>query len=144
MPAIKTLDRIKAKWNRVTAAASGEYEDGVRNPRTDWKTATVAAEKSYEAGIQKSIQQKAFGKGVSKAGTAKWQENAINKGPARFSQGVQLAEQAYADGFAPFRETISALKLPERGPKGDPVNIQRVALMAKALHDKKITLRGGA
>jgi hypothetical protein len=144
MPAIKTLDRIKAKWNRVTSAASGEYEEGVRNPRTDWKTATMGAEKAYESGIQKSIQQKAFGKGVNKAGTAKWQTNAIEKGPARFSQGVQLAEQAYADGFAPFRDVIANLKLPDRGPKGDPVNIQRVALQAKALHDKKLSLRGGA
>jgi len=138
MANIKSLDRINTKWQRVTAAAGAEYEEGVRNPKADWKAETVAANAAYKAGLQKSIAADSFRKGVESAGTAKWQENAINKGPARFSQGVTLAVDAYSAGFAPYRAVIAGLTLPPRGPKGDAGNIQRVAVVAAALHAKKL------
>lgn len=142
MAKIKALDKIADKWTRVAGAAGAEYEEGVRNPRADWATETQKAETNYEQGVQASISRKAFGKGVKSAGTDKWQRNAIEKGPIRFTQGVQLSKKAYEDGFSPFRETIAALKLPPRGPKGDPKNILRVAAVAKALHDRKLQLEG--
>jgi hypothetical protein len=138
MANIKALDRINAKWQRVTAGAGAEYEEGVRNPTADWKSETLKANASYKAGVQKSISLDSFAKGVDAAGTAKWQKNAIEKGPARFAQGVSLAVDAYSTGFAPYRQVISALTLPPRGPKGDASNINRVAVVAKALHDKKL------
>lgn len=138
MANIKALDRINAKWQRVTAAAGAEYEEGVRNPSADWKTETLKQNAAYKAGVQKSISLDSFAKGVEHAGTAKWQKNAIEKGPARFAQGVSLAVDAYSTGFAPYRQVISSLTLPPRGPKGDTSNINRVAVVAKALHDKKL------
>jgi hypothetical protein len=138
MANIKPLDRINAKWQRVTSAAGAEYEEGVRNPTADWKVETLKANSAYKAGLQKSISLDSFAKGVEAAGTLKWQNNAIAKGPSRFAQGVQLAVDAYSIGFAPYRQVISALTLPPRGPKGDVSNINRVAVVAKALHDKKI------
>jgi len=139
MANIKPLDRINAKWQRVTAASGAEYEEGVKNPTRDWKTETLAANAAYKAGLQKSIAADSFAKGVSSAGTTKWQENAVNKGPSRFAQGVQLAVDAYSTGFAPYRQVIQSLTLPPRGAKGDPSNINRVAVVAKALHDKKLS-----
>ena len=139
---IKSTERIKNKWMRVTSAAQAEYEEGVRNPRSSWAAGAKAAESSYEKGIQASIARKGYGKGVLAAGDATWSRNAIEKGPARFSQGVSLSADAYAAGFAPYAETLKSLSLPTRGPKGDPGNIQRVASVAKALHDKKISLAG--
>lgn len=140
MANIKPLDRTATKWARVSSGAQQEYLEGVQNPRADWETETRAAEKTYEQGIQNSLSRKAFGKGVAKAGTAKWQERATTLGPARYSTGVQAAQNAYREGFAPYREVIQNLQLPARGPKGDPSNIQRVAAVAKALHDKKLQL----
>lgn len=142
MAKIKSLDRISEKWKRVASGAQAEYEEGVKNPRVDWAEATAAAEQNYEQGVQQAISQKSFGKGVKSAGTAKWQKNAIEKGPQRFAQGVQLSEDNYKSGFAPFRTVIENTTLPPRGPKGDPKNIQRVAVLAKNLHDEKIRLRG--
>ncbi len=139
MAEIKSLDRIGSKWKRVASGAGAEYEEGVKNPKRDWAQSTVAAEPAYVQGIQASIARKGFSKGVAKAGTDKWQRNAIEKGPARFSQGVELGQDAYEKGFAPFREVIARTTLPARGAKGDPKNIQRVAVMAKALHDAKIS-----
>lgn len=139
---VKSQERIKAKWQRVTSGASAEYEEGVRNPRGSWAAGAKAAEGAYEKGVQAAIARKGYGKGVSKTGDAGWQTNAINKGPQRFSQGVNLAGDAYSTGFAPYSETLKALTLKPRGPKGDPGNIQRVADVAKALHDKKLSLAG--
>jgi len=113
------------------------------SPRTDWADATAKAEERYEQGVRESISRKSFGKGVKAAGTSKWQENAIKKGPARFSEGVALGVDNYEKGFAPYREVIARTVLPTRGPKGDPKNIQRVAAMAKALHDAKVSKVGG-
>ena len=142
MPAIKSTAQIADKWKRRAGSAGIEYEEGVKNPRADWAEETKKAESTYEQGVQASIARKAFGKGVTKAGTDKWQRNAIAKGPARFTSGVQLAGGSYEEGFAPFAQTIAQTQLPSRGPKGDPKNIQRVAVMSKALHDKKIELEG--
>lgn len=138
MAQVKSLDRISSKWTRVTSAAAGEYEEGVRNPTKDWKTETAQANAAYKAGLQKSLQDDRFKKGVEAAGSQKWQDMAIAKGPSRFSQGVSLAGDAYSAGFAPYRQVIQALTLPPRGAKGDPANINRVAIVAKALHDKKV------
>lgn len=142
MAKIKDTARIAAKWKRRAESAGPEYEEGVRNPRADWATQTAAAESNYEQGVQASISRKAFGKGVRKAGTEKWQKNALEKGPSRFATGVALAQDNYETGFAPFQATIASLQLPPRGPKGDPKNIARVAAIAKALHAKKLELAG--
>lgn len=142
MPAVKSLDRISSKWARVAAVSQGEYEEGVKNPRVDWAEATKAAEANYERGVQAAIQRKSFGKGVSKAGTAKWQTNTLTKGPSRWAGGIQISEQAYQSGFAPYREVIMRTVLPPRGPKGDPKNIQRVAVLADALHKERISRQG--
>lgn len=139
---IKSTDRIKQKWARVTSGAGNEYLDGVTNPRSSWSAGASGAEKAYNAGVQAAITRGGFGKGVRKAGDKKWQDNAISKGPARFSQGVSLAEDSYAAGFAPYADTLKSLTLTPRGPKGDPANINRVAQVAKALNDKKKSLAG--
>lgn len=141
MPAIKPLDFISAKWKRVTGLSAENYKEGVENPKVDWATATTAAEENYNKGVQDAIAQKRFGKGVRKAGTDKWQQGAINKGTSRWPEGIRLSGTAYQDGFAPYREVILNTTLPARGPKGDAKNIERVRVMAAALHKKRIELQ---
>lgn len=138
MAGIKPLNSVAAKWSRVAGAAQGEYEEGVKNPRRSWAAETAKAEAAYDKGVQAAISAKRFGKGVRAAGDAKWQQNAIEKGPARYSQGVGLALEAYQTGFEPYHRALSSLVLPARGPKGDPGNINRVAIVAKTLHDIKM------
>lgn len=142
MASIKPLSKVSEKWKRVAQVSQAEYEDGVKNPRTDWATATKAAEGAYKKGVTEAAAAGRFGKGVDKAGTSKWQTNAINKGPSRWSNGISLSTSNYEDGFKPYHDTIASLNLPPRGPKGDPANIARVSAVAKALHDKKIALKG--
>lgn len=138
MPAIKDLGQAGAKWKRMAAAATPEYKFGVEHPRKDWATETKAAEGAYEAGIAASLADKRFGKGVDRAGTSKWQQGAIEKGVSRWAQGVGVSQAAYEQGVKPYFDVISRITLPKRGPKGDPNNIQRVAILAEALHAEKL------
>jgi hypothetical protein len=136
------MARIQQKWVDASSIAQGAYEFGVNNPRTDWGLATAAAEANYTKGVQSAIQRGAFGKGVKAAGAQKWKDNALRKGATRFAEGVRLSTDAYAKGFQPYADVIARTSLPARGPKGDPGNINRVAVMAKALHDAKLAIQG--
>lgn len=143
MPAVKSRERTKAKWARVTSGAGEEYREGVTNPKKDWAKETSNANAAYKAGIAASVAADSFKKGVERAGTSAWQKGAIEKGPDRFAQGVALAEEKYADGFEPYRKVIESTTLPPRGRRGDPNNMQRSIQMAKALHEKRVQLKGG-
>jgi hypothetical protein len=140
MPAIKDMSKIKETWKRRAQASTPEYEDGVRNPKKDWASETAAAEKNYNSGVNAAMARGAFGKGVKNAGTEAWQKGAIEKGTTRWAVGIALAEDKYVEGFAPYAAVIANTKLPPRGPKGDPKNIERVRVMADVLHKKKISL----
>ncbi len=138
MPAIKPLDKITSTWAKRAAAARDEYLDGVQNPRKDWETETAAAKEVYESALQASFANDSFAKGVADAGTAKWKKRATEVGPGRFSEGVRGAEPEYRAGFSRFHSRIANTTLPPRGPKGSPENIERVRVMAEALHNEKV------
>jgi len=132
----KGVDRTVAKWKSKVAAAGPDYLDGVTNPKADWQTETSKAEGSYEQGVTAAIGRKSFGKGVARAGTAKWQANAISKGGTRWTAGVALAEDEYRSGMSEVISTIEATALSPRGPKGDPKNYDRTRQLGTALHNK--------
>jgi len=138
MAKIKSAADIARKWARVTPQRTQDYQEGVQNPTQDWEAATIKAEDNYKTGVQKAAAEGRFGKGVKKAGTAKWQKNTLEKGPNRFAEGVAVSEPEFQQGFEPFREVIAATQLPPRFPKGDPRNIDRVKVIAEALRKKKV------
>ena len=137
MAKIKSLAKIGQKFSTVTALAADEYVDGVQTSTVSWAAATKAAEKAYEGGVQKAIQQKRFGKGVSLAGDAKYKKGVAEHGGTRYAAGVSTAGPAFEKGFAPFHKVIESTVLPPRFAKRDPRNLARVAAMAKALGDAK-------
>lgn len=124
------------------ATATDSYVAGAQNPRQDWQKATQAGEVNWKLGINSAIAKGSFGKGVAKAGNAAWLDGVVNKGAQRFASGVALAQTKYENGIKDYLDTISGLNLPPRGPKGDPNNIARVTMIAKALHDKKLSKKG--
>lgn len=137
MPVIKSAQKIAEKWAKVTPQRATEYEEGVKNPTKDWAKETGAANEAYKAGVTAAIGKDRFLKGVMKAGTEKWKRKSTEVGPARFAQGVQVAQPDFEKGFAPFADVISKTTLPPRFAKGDPRNIDRVRVMAAALADAK-------
>lgn len=140
MANIKPLTEASEKYMRRAQAAGADYQAGVEHPRTPWSEAAIAAEASYKAGVTAAANAGRYGKGIKAAGEDRWKKHAIAKGPGRFAEGVALAKPDWEKGFEPYRAAIEAVKLPPRGPKGSPQNLQRVAAIAttlRALYEKK-------
>lgn len=138
MAEIKDLAAIKEKWTRVTPQRTEDYKIGIENPRRDWEKETAESADNYKAGVDAAHSKGLFAKGVKKAGTKKWREKALAKGPTRFAEGVYLAGDDYETGFAPYREAIARVDLGPRFPKRDPRNLDRVKKVVNALIAEKI------
>lgn len=132
-PVVPSVGKVAAKWARRAGSAGQEYSEGVASSTRSWATSALAAEKNYQAGVTAAATAGRFGKGVSRAGDAKWKKGAMEKGPMRYSQGVGQAEADYANQVGPFLEAIGRTNLPERGPTGSDGNYARVAAIGKAL-----------
>lgn len=139
MAEIRSLAAIRDKWTRVTPGRTEDYKIGVQNPRRDWADETTAAAAIYKAGVDAAHAKGLFVKGVTKAGTSKWQKKSLQKGPGRFAEGVYVAGPDYEAGFAPYREAIAAVDLGPRFPKRDPRNLDRVKRVVDALVAKKLS-----
>ena len=137
MAQIKSLAAIRDKWQRVTPQRTEDYTIGIKNPRRDWEDETSKAADRYKLGVDQAQAKGLFAQGVKDAGTSKWRDNSLAKGPSRFAEGVALSGDDFEKGFAPFREVIENTTLPPRFPKGDPRNIQRVTALAVALNKKR-------
>lgn len=138
MAEIKNLSDIREKWTRVTPGRVEDYKKGIQSPRRDWEAETKAATGNWKAGVDAAAAKDLFSKGVSEAGTGKWKDKTLKKGPGRFSEGVYIAGPDYEKGFAPFREAIAAVDLGPRYPKRDPRNLERVKKIVDALVSKKL------
>lgn len=136
--ATKDIGTIASKWSTRAQAAGPDYTAGVKSTTKDWAALTASAADSWGAGVSQAVSDGRFAKGVTAAGTPKWQAAASSKGAQRYPQGVASGQSSYSNGFSPFLQTIQNLNLPPRSPRGSPNNIQRVSTIDAALHAKKI------
>lgn len=138
MAEIKSLSVIRDKWTRVTPGRTEDYKLGIQNPRRDWAQETSAAADNWKAGIDAAATKGLFASGVEKAGTKKWQDKAMKKGPSRFAEGVYIAGPDFEKGFAPYREAIARVDLGPKFPRRDPRNLERVRKVVDALIAEKV------
>ncbi len=138
MAEIRSLSSITEKWTRVTPGRTDDYKLGIKNPRRDWKDETEAASDNWKAGIDAAHSKDLFRKGVTEAGTKKWQEKALAKGPGRFAEGVYIAGPDFESGFKRYHAAIAAVDLGPRYPRRDPRNLARVKLIVDALVKEKV------
>jgi len=138
MAEIKSIGAIQEKWGRVTPGRTEDYTLGIKNPKRDWAQAAGAAKESHKAAMVAAAANDSYSKGVTKAGSARWQDRAVRKGPGRFAEGVIVGAADYGTAFAPFADTIKATTLPVRFPKGDLRNLDRVKVISQALRKKKM------
>lgn len=132
MAAIKPIEQSGDKWQRRAAVAGPDYQQGIQNPRNQWLSAALAGEQAYRQGVTAAAAGGRFSAGVTKAGNAKWQENAMKKGPGRFAEGVALAVGNWQKGFGPVQAAFSSLSPPARQATGSPGNLQRVSSFNEA------------
>lgn len=138
MAEIKSLASIREKWTRVTPGRTEDYKLGIQNPRRDWEEETSAAAGNWKAGVDAAAAKNLFVKGVKAAGTAKWRDHSLKKGPGRFAEGVYLAGPDFEKGFARFHAAIERVDLGPRFPKRDPRNLERVKRIVDALIAEKV------
>ena len=138
MAEIKSMARITEKWTRVTPQRTEDYKKGIESPRRDWESETIAAKENWKAGVDAAAAKDMFAKGVTAAGTKKWKDKALAKGPGRFAEGVYIAGPDYEKGFAPYREAIARVDLGPKFPRRDPRNLDRVKRVVNALIAEKI------
>ena len=138
MVRIKSTSEIADKWSSVTPGRAQFYKSGVEASGVQWEENTADASDAYASGVTQAIAEDRFSRGVRAAGNEKWRRKSSEVGAGRFGPGVQAAKSDYEKGFAPYRETISAIELPSRGARGDPQNYQRVSAIGDALHRQRI------
>jgi len=138
MAEIKSLRAIREKWGRVTPMRTEDYKLGIQNPKRDWADETEAGKQNWKMGIDQAHAKDLFAKGVREAGTDKWRDNALTKGPGRFAEGVMIAAPDYEKGFAPFHAAIERADLGPRFPRRDPRNLNRVKIIVDALIEEKL------
>ena len=119
---VRDMASIQSKFVSRASVAAPEYERGVKAPRRPWAQATQAAAAKGR-----------FGRGVAKAGDAKFQRGAIEKGIARFGAGVAAAAGDFAAGFEPYRAALQGATLPPRKARRDPSNLARVGAVVTTM-----------
>ena len=138
MAEIKSLARIREKWQRVTPGRTEDYKIGIKNPKRTWSTEAKAGKGNWKLGVDAAHMKDLFAKGIDKAGDTKWEGMALKKGPTRFMEGVTIGGPYYEDGFKPYHDAIERVDLGPKFPRRDPRNLDRVRRVVEALVAEKV------
>lgn len=123
---VKDAASSAAKWSERASGADKDYTKGVQNAGNRWVEGAANSEDAYKAGVNQAASQGRFGKGVRKAGAAKYQDRAVKFGADRFRVGVQNTKDDYQRGVEPFRAALAGANLDVRGARGSSNNVRRV------------------
>jgi hypothetical protein len=138
---VKSAADVVAKWVDVTPGRTAYYEKFAVPAGGDWEAGATAAAGTYKAGISVADIEGRYRGGVKRVGAEKYSRKVRDVGVARFGPGVTAARADYDKGVTPFLDEIAKLTLPPRAPRGDPRNLERVAVIAKALAAKRLAQR---
>jgi len=136
-----SLAAIVAKWNERSSIATGDYEAGVRNPRTSWQAATLAAVDNWATAIREAITRGAFRAGVNDTTDQEWLDAVLTKGLTRWPEGIAASLDKYRAGFEPYWNALQAQTLPPRMPRGHSENYNRSRLVGVMLNKLRLSRR---
>jgi len=134
----KPVEQVVSKWIKRASVATEDYRAGIQNPRRPWKEAASAAADVWKAAIQEAVARDAYRRGIDATAEEDWKNAALEKGAARYADGVRAAEKRYRAIMSKILSIISAVELPPRGPRGADQNYERVKAIGRALHEAKI------
>lgn len=138
---VKSAAEVATKWAGVASQRGTEYKAGVAGAGPDWQKGAVNAAPAFKAAVQAPNIQQLFSGGVTKAGSDKYVRKASGVGADRYGPGVTAAQPDYQAGMDPMLATIASVNLPDRAPRGNTNNLNRVAAVDAALHAKRLALR---
>jgi len=139
---VDTTDpNIAAKrWSDSIAFVPGRYTEGVQGAQ-GVIAKSIAAEARYQQALQESFARNARVAGLSRTNDEEWRRRAINKGSRNIAVGMTEGKSKQASAISKIISVIRGVSLPERTT--DPsANIERVRVMALALHAQKGNLKG--
>jgi len=139
---VKSVTVAAEKWTANAARAADDYASEAQAASGLWETQTLANKDNYHKAITAAGIADRFVGGVKRAGAAKYARKIVDVAKDRFAPGIHAARQDYIERVTPFLETIAALTLPKRGPRGDPANYNRVEAVGKALSAKRLAQLG--
>ena len=139
---VKDLTGSAARWSSRAAGAASDYATEAQAAGDRWQTNTSAAAATYFQAVSAGGIQQRFSRGVQRAGASKYTAKIASVGQTRYSQGVGAGADDWRAGFEPFASTIAGLTLPQRRPRGDPGNIERVRVIATALNARRLANLG--
>jgi hypothetical protein len=117
--------------------APAGLRSGRQRPGSELGSGDGRLEQAYADGVAEAQTRGAFKKGVSKSGNAKWAAKTKELGVGRWAPGIRASETDYTTAMQPVVQTIERTVLPPRGPRGDPRNMERAVVMARALADAR-------
>ena len=134
---VPSAQAVAEKYVRVTSGRAQDYTAGIQrtNPG-DFESKAAAAAGTYAEGVQQAIAENRFAAGITGSG-ARWRRKAEALGSQRFPTGVTAARDDMAAGVAPYLQALQGVTLDPRRPRGDPANLQRVAVIAQALNQRR-------
>lgn len=134
---IKPIETIKAKYKSKTAAAGGDYSEGIKFPKRDQAEAAAAAADNWQQGVSAAGVKERFASEAGSSG-AKYLKNATTIGPRRYTEGTANAVDEFGKNVQGALSVIAATELPARFPKGDPRNLDRVRVLNENLRKHKV------
>lgn len=135
---VPPVDVVVQRWVTGCERNRDRYEEGVKNPKRDWKTQTLNAKNAYYQALDLIRQNRTWEKGVQAVDTAYWQSRTLELGVPRWLPGVQASQGKYANKMQRVLSILQSIQLPDRGPRGDPRNLERVRVIDEALHKAKV------
>lgn len=139
---VKDITKSTTKWAENAGRAADEYATEAAGAAEVWATEAARGADNFLAGVTAAGIKERFRSGVARAGAAKFRRKITEVGRDRFAPGIAAATDDYKSDVAPFFETIAAITLSARKPRGDPGNYTRSQEVGKALHAKRLAMLG--
>lgn len=136
MVKIPSVDEINARYKNAIGRVPDSYKKGVQQT-TDWQEKAMAGQNLYEQKMSDRSVLARRGQKIAKVSNEDWKTRAADLGSSRIGPGMQANADKQRRNYAPFRETLAGLTLPDR--TADPMtNIDnRSKAVVKALVDTK-------
>lgn len=139
---VKGIENATNKWQENAGHAAEAFATEAEASAETWAKNTAGAADNYGSAITAPGIKERFRRGVAKAGAQKFARKIRDVAKDRYTPGINFATVDYKDGAMPYFQTLAALTLSARKPKGDPSNYKRVEEVGKALNAKRLALLG--
>jgi len=137
MVKVTSAEEAKKRYEQAASIIPDRYKAGI-SAVVGWKEAALKGQKLFEEQMRKEEVLKRRAGAISKLDENKdWKNRALEKGAAIIGEAIRKSVEKQAEKWAPYREALEKLTLPERS--ADPMaNIDnRLKAVVKTLVEKR-------